>query len=205
MKTSSNPYKPKHNSNLAGKILIRESVISELGLPLRVLETHSGPGAMRRACYQDAVEWLGCDADPKSPDAIHCDSRLLLRAINLDRFTLFDIDPFGGPFEHLWIVSQRWKGERLGLALTCGQFAGTHRMHSTFRHAGWSRQMCEAALVHPDTPFREVFEAETVVSFLKVFLDSWFKMKIEKLWSAISKADHSGGITAWYFGVILQR
>jgi hypothetical protein len=106
-----------------------------------ILETHSGPGMMRRLCYVGAREILSADEAPESPDAVHVDSRLLLRSSSLDlrRFNFFDIDPFASPFEHMWILAKRRplsEGERVGLVLTSGNLSSLARL--TSQHHGYA-------------------------------------------------------------------
>jgi len=99
---------------------------------------------MHELAYADCADWLGVDKDIRSPGSVHCDSRLVLRAIDIQPFNLFDIDAFGAPWEHVWIVAQRRKlkrGESIALAITSGANAACAARQPNLRAAGWSSQM----------------------------------------------------------------
>jgi hypothetical protein len=136
---------PKHNSAPEAKARLRHKVVDLLGGPAAcsVLETHSGPGEMRRRAYGGARDWLGIDRDPKAPDAIHADNALVLRAIDLGRFNLFDVDAFGSPWECVWLIARRRPvrpGETIAVVITDGLHGGPGKVRPSLN--AWSREMC---------------------------------------------------------------
>ena len=167
-----------HNASPATKIELRRRLIEALGGPAscRVLETHSGPGIMRRGAYSGAREWIGIDTDIEAPGAVHYDSTLVLRAIDLSAFNLFDVDAFGSPWHHVWLVSQRRRlvaGERLGLAMTNGAASQTVARHMRPRRAGWSRQMLDTLGADPDASLSQ-FICDNAERTAQVLVGRWF-------------------------------
>lgn len=133
----------QHSSHYTEKIEMRRLVLDALGGVgnARILETHSGPGIMRRLAYAGAQEILSIDEDPASPDAVHADSRLVLRSHTLDlhRFNFFDVDPYGTPFEWLWMIAKLRPlavGERIGVMITCGSLGALQRRISNGGEGG---------------------------------------------------------------------
>ena len=144
-----------HNKAPVTKAELRRRLLEFVPCP-KVFETHSGPGIMRRAVYSDVEDWVGVDLDPNAPDAIHADSVLVMRAMNISAFNFFDVDAFGSPWQHIWVISQRWTGiPPLGLVWTDGNRKGLSAKHPTPRSSGWSRQLVEATGISLDTPPRK--------------------------------------------------
>jgi hypothetical protein len=117
-----------HNSKkaLAAKIQLRENVLTMV-MPAHVLDAFCGPtGEMHAHVWHRADSYLGVDSDWLISDRrrrMVCDNRLALRALDLSRFNIFDLDAFGHPWEQAIIVAarRRWKkGERGALLLTSG-------------------------------------------------------------------------------------
>lgn len=194
-----------HNSAPELKAELRRRLVTELGgiAEARVLETHAGPGVMRLAAYKGVADWLGVDSDPASPDSIHADNRLVLRAIDLGRFNLFDVDAFGSPWEQLWIVSMRReikRGEQLGIALTSGTQGGQAMMSPTLKSAGWSQQMLTAVNTDPNQPQRVFAGERGAVALAQRLILVWFSgCEVVRFWSARSPSG-----VAWYFGAVLR-
>lgn len=192
-----------HNAQPEKKAEIRARLVTALGgaANCRVIETHSGPGVMRRLVYAGAADWLGIDKDPASPDAIHCENTLALRAIDLQRFNLFDVDAFGSPWECVWIVSRRRKiakGELIGLAMTSGQQGGQIAISRNVRTAGWSQQMYDAIRPSRDAQ-HSLFCGRAGVEVSQRFVITWFPgCKVER-W--ISGRSAKGVL---YFGALLR-
>ena len=116
----------------AAKIEIRRRIMSELAKtgPVAVFEGFAGAGRMHRDAWTDADEYVGCDLKwyPDKRLAYVCDNRVLLRAIDLHKFNLFDFDAYGNPYEQLDILSARRKaatGEHVGLIVTDGMAKAT--------------------------------------------------------------------------------
>jgi len=194
-----------HNSAPEAKAELRRRIVDALGGPgsCRVLETHSGPGVMRRLAYAGVSDWLGIDADMESPNAIHHDNREVMRAIDLSRFNLLDVDAFGSPWEQLWLFAQRRtiaKGEKIGLALTSGlQGAGASRS-PTLRVAGWSQQMADAVGADIQIKHRFFVGDKGANPLAQRLVRSWFPACTIARWMS-SRSNHGG---AWYFGAVLM-
>jgi hypothetical protein len=195
-----------HNSAPAAKAELRKRLIAALGGPAscRVLETHSGPGTMHRLAYANVADWLGIDSDPEAPEAIHHDNREVMRAIDLSRFNLLDVDAFGSPWEQLWLFTQLRsiaKGEAIGMALTSGLQGSCAARHHSLHSAGWSKQMAEAVGADIQTKHRFFVGERGANALAQRLVRSWFPSCKTTLW--LSSRSHHGG--AWYFGVALQR
>ena len=152
---------------------------------------------MRGLAYGGVADWVGIDTDPESPDAIHADSRLVMRAIGLHRFNLFDLDAFGSPWEWVWIVSQRRrpeKGERVALAITNGH-AGAVAARTK---AQVSRQLIDAGIT-PGNANKWVSGKRGAELYAQRLVAAWFDGCVIRRWLT---AAANGG--AWYFGVILE-
>lgn len=116
------------NSDFAksAKAQIRKNVIQEIGTSTVVLDLFAGEGEMYRAAYKGEVsDYVGCDLEwPRDDRLIYvCDNRRLLRAIDLGRFNVFDLDHYGSPWEHVMILAKRRpvaSGERIGVVITEG-------------------------------------------------------------------------------------
>jgi hypothetical protein len=195
-----------HNSAPETKAELRLRLVDALGGPAscRVLETHSGPGEMHRLVYNGVHDWLGIDADLESPNAIHHDNREVMRAIDLSRFNLLDVDAFGSPWEQLWLFAQRRsiaKGEKIGLALTSGLQGSQCARSPTLRAAGWSTQMQAVVGANFETSSRFFCGDKYAPRLASRLIVSWFKPSaVERFWAC--RSSHWGG-GVWYFGAVL--
>jgi hypothetical protein len=194
-----------HNSEPTKKAELRRRLVTALGGPpaCRVLETHAGPGVMHRLAYTDVADWLGVDEDPASPGAIHADNRLVLRAIDLSRFNLLDVDAFGSPWEALWLFAQRRpvrSGELVALALTSGLQGTAAARHPTLQRAGWSRQMVAAVGASVGTAHRFFVGAQGALPLAQRLVRAWFPSCVMLTW--LSARSRHGG--AWYFGAVFR-
>jgi hypothetical protein len=109
----------------AAKIAIRSNVLNHLGSEASVFDAFAGTGVMYRAVWHRAAHYVGCDQrwvrDGRL--AYVCDNRRVLRAIDLSKFSIFDFDAYGAPFEQAIIVADRRPvkaGELIGLTITDG-------------------------------------------------------------------------------------
>jgi hypothetical protein len=171
-----------HSSQLAAKVRLRRALIAALGGPaaVDVLECHAGPGVLRTLCYRGVRSTLSIDKDPESPDAVHADSRYILRSRTLDlqRFNLFDVDPFGSPFHHLWILAQRRKlapGERIGIAVTTGHLGSQAGRRASVAEKGLAipTPLLRALGINP-TAAVEHFITINGERTLRLVVSSWF-------------------------------
>jgi len=112
---------------MAAKVAIRAKVLAEIGAAnARVFDAFAGEGHMHKAVWSQAYDYVGCDKLFIRDDrpAFVADNRRVLRAIDLSRYNLFDLDAYGSPWEQVCIIANRRKlkpGERLGLVITEGE------------------------------------------------------------------------------------
>ncbi len=115
-----------HAAAAAAKADIRRRVMTAIGPESAVVfDAFAGDGAMWRAVWREAAGYVGCDLVWYRDErvAFAADNRRVLRAVDLARFTIFDLDAWGSPWEQAMIVAARRvlaPGERLGLVLTEG-------------------------------------------------------------------------------------
>ena len=123
-----NGSKKTKNSDFAkpAKVQIRKNVLAAIGEPAVVLDLFAGAGEMFQSVYKNAAtDYVGCDLEwPRDDRLIYvCDNRRLMRAIDLGRFNVFDLDHYGSPWEHVMLLAKRRpveSGERLGVVITEG-------------------------------------------------------------------------------------
>lgn len=135
------------------KTAIRRNVLAAVGASRAVVfDGFAGQGAMYRAVWSAASHCVGCDFDFFPGDdrlAYAADNRRVLRALDLDRFNIFDCDAWGDPWEQVFIVAERRRlrpAETLGLVLTDGQTLKVQYQHRP------SRALCRLAGVDHAIP-----------------------------------------------------
>lgn len=110
------------------KVELRRLVLDHMKsrrAPTRVFDAFAGHGAMYHDVWRRADDYVACDFDWWRDDrlAFACDNRRAMRAIDLSRFTIFDFDSFGPPWEQVYILCRRRPlraGEIMGVVLTEG-------------------------------------------------------------------------------------
>lgn len=135
-----------HNSSLELKAKQRELTLATLGdaKAWRVLETHGGRGLMAQKVYADAALRVSVDTDEETEHNVHVAAEDFLRAVDLQKFNVFDVDPYGAPWECLWLIGRRrTPTEPIVIFLTSGDVGGINQMKATPRSRGWSAQMFE--------------------------------------------------------------
>lgn len=118
----------KHNASgaLHAKVAMRRNVLDAIGAGrARVFDAYAGPGEMWRAVWRDAFYYTGCDEEWFKDErrVFVADTQVVMRAIDLGAFNVFDLDAFGSPWECATILAARRKvkpGELVGLCLTDG-------------------------------------------------------------------------------------
>lgn len=110
--TATPRHQQLYSSHFETKVVLRRQALLDLPDPLRVLDAYHGQGEVwtevaRR--LDRPVEVVGIDKAPgeDSPAVLHGDNRKVLRAIDLDRYSLIDLDAYGMPTEQLRIVADR--------------------------------------------------------------------------------------------------
>jgi hypothetical protein len=187
----------KHNSALGVKIELRQRCLSALNASPVLFESHGGFGMLRKAIFQD-VEHLSCDMDKSTPDNVHADSLLVMRAVDLSAYNFFDIDPYGDPWHHVWLVSHRRaikRGERIALCVTSGTQGRAH----AYNMVGITptKQILDAGIS------QNCIGKFTVMGFAESYsrrlLSSWFRAGLVYFASAFNKEK-----TAFYFGCVFE-
>lgn len=120
--------KKQHNAKgaLHAKVEMRRNVLAAVGAATaKVFDAYAGPGEMHRAVWCEAAAYTGCDVEWFRDDrrVFVADNQLVMRAMDLGAFNVFDLDAFGSPWECATILAARRKvkpGELVGLCLTDG-------------------------------------------------------------------------------------
>lgn len=109
------------------KARIREMVLAAIGAEnARVFDACAGEGRMYQAVWRNATDYVGCDKQFFPHDDRCCyvgDNCRVMRAIDLYRFNIFDVDHWGSPWQALYILAARralTPGEQIGLVFTEG-------------------------------------------------------------------------------------
>lgn len=130
-----------HNAETAvsAKVQLRRHVLDALTPELAfVFDAFAGPGAMFDAVWHRAAGYVGCDIEWFKDERLCyvADNCRLMRCLDLQRFTVFDLDAFGSPWEQAVILAARRQlapGERVAVLLTEGdgkntRFGGSYAM-----------------------------------------------------------------------------
>lgn len=114
-----------HGAAKNAKLEIRCNVLDAVGRDSHVFDAFAGTGEMFKGIWHEAAGYVGCDQDwvRDTRLAYVCDNRRVLRAIDLHRFSIFDLDAFGSPYEQAIIIAARRHvafGGVIGIVLTDG-------------------------------------------------------------------------------------
>lgn len=111
----------------ATKKRLRKRALAWIGAKdARVFEAFAGSGAMWRAVWRDAAECIGSDVRPvyDPARALYVENcQRVMRAIDMSRFNIVDLDAFGSPWPAAFVLSARRTlapGERFVLITTDG-------------------------------------------------------------------------------------
>jgi hypothetical protein len=121
-----NPIKTDNNPQaFKAKVAIRRNVLDAIGADRGVFDAFAGSGEMYSAVWKSAKLYTGCDLKPQSDGRLMfcADNRRVLRAIELQPFSIFDLDSYGSPWVQAIIIADRRRvaaGERIGLVMTEG-------------------------------------------------------------------------------------
>lgn len=116
-----------HQEAMPGKLALRREALAMVSQP-RVLDLFAGRGMMYRAVWHEAAAYVGSDKDLnqvlRHPAACHhAPASILLRALDLSAFNIFDLDAYGSPWEEVTILAARRRlvpGERVAVVITDG-------------------------------------------------------------------------------------
>ncbi len=119
VKTDNNPQ------GFKAKVKIRRLVLEAVGADKAVFDAFGGSGKMFSEVWKDAAAYTGCDLKPQRDSRLMfcADNRRVMRAIDLAKFGIVDLDSYGSPWEQAIILSDRRRvaaGELFGLILTEG-------------------------------------------------------------------------------------
>jgi hypothetical protein len=119
IKTDNNPQAFK------AKVAIRRNVLAAVGHDKPVFDAFAGTGKMYSEVWKDAGPYTGCDMKPQQDSRLMfcADNRRVMRAIDLTKFGIIDLDSYGSPWEQAIIIADRRRvasGELFGLILTEG-------------------------------------------------------------------------------------
>jgi hypothetical protein len=194
-------YGKKDSSRSAetAKTRIREMVLAAIGAEkARVFDVFAGEGAMYRAVWHEASDYIGCDKDwfRQDPRKTYVgDNRRVLRAIDLAPFTIFDCDAWGSPWEQLYIIAARRPlepGERLGLAITEG-------LGLKMNMGGTSKALAKLAGIKTHMPGMGAARNDLIERALRRILEM-MHASVERRW----QADGNKGSRVTYMGLVLR-
>jgi hypothetical protein len=119
VKTDNNPQARR------AKIAVRQNVLDAIGRKASVFDAFAGSGDMYSSVWKNAGYYVGCDLKPQTDSRLMfcADNARVLRAIDLSRFSIFDLDSYGSPWIQAIIIADRRRvapGELFGLVLTEG-------------------------------------------------------------------------------------
>lgn len=204
-------YGKRDNSKAAenAKTRIREMVLAAIGAEnARVFDAFAGEGAMYRAVWHGAAEYLGCDK-PKSTQPwplpagflederkIYVgDNRRVLRCIDLSRFNIYDCDSWGSPWEALYIIAARRPlapDERFGLCITEG-------LGLKMNMGGTSKALAKLAGIKTNMPGMGAARNDLIERALRRIVEM-MHASVERRW----QADGNKGSRVTYMGLVLR-
>jgi hypothetical protein len=194
------PSRQKHSGSLAvsAKVELRQNVLSALP-ECRVFDAFCGPtGDMYRAAWSQAAHYVGVDTEWACADVRRryvADTCLVLRAVDLSGYSVFDMDAFGSPWEAAIILSarRRWRaGERGALVLTDGS-AGKEK----YGHA----VKALSQLVGPANHKSVIADRQSAGIY------AWCKLAgvtPERVWQARGYSNTRGSQTMFYAAVVFH-
>lgn len=118
--------KKTDNKNLPAKLALRRWLIGEAGLgELRVLDLCAGKGMIWNHLRKEfkVKSYTPCDRKPRQPGSIPGEADVLLKAFDLTKFNVIDVDTYGEPWAAWSYLAGRIK-EPTAVFLTCGIVAG---------------------------------------------------------------------------------
>lgn len=198
-----------HNTTAAPKLELRELVLGAVQ-PAAVFDAFCGPeGEMWKGAWHKAHRYLGVDEELRFPDPRRRfvgDSRLVMRAIDLAPYNVFDFDAFGSPWEWMVLLAarRRWiPGERGAVVLTDG---------SGFKTALGFVSYAVADLTGFQPGFGLVPKAETAEALNELALQSWItrsRVRLLQRWEMRSRGSQeangeTGGFPMVYTALVFE-
>jgi hypothetical protein len=187
------------NQAHGAKVDIRKRVVAALARDIYVFDAFAGAGsAMYDAVWSDAEYYVGCDLKWERDTGRTLfvgDNRRVMRAIDLKKFNVFDLDAYGFPWEQALIIADRRPvkpGEAIGLIITEG--GGIAYKANSVPHA----VSILARVRHGAVGLGR--RREDIVDRCLAGLARRMRCKIEKRWQATGRS----GATMLYVGVVLR-
>lgn len=196
----------RHNSSegVAAKQKIRQDVMALVAGP-RVLEVFCGPsGEMHRRVWSAADDYLGIDLVWRLGDErrrVACDAMLALRALDLSKHNIFDVDAFGSCWCEVGVIAARRKwtaGERGAVVVTDGSW----RASRTGQRGLWWRVMRSLSGA-PDVPNTELDGWRAVQNAALMGIPAKMGCRPIKAWSSTPKTG-KGGSYMFYGAVVFE-
>lgn len=184
-----------HPASLKDKIELRQNVLEAVGG--RVFDCFAGEGTMYAAVWSRAPGgYEGCDLRylPSERLAFVADCKRVLRNIDLQPFSIFDLDSYGSPWEPAIIIAARRKvapGERIGVVLTEG--SGLKLKFGSL--PGALSQLAGATTKLPGAMRAGKELAGRAIAAMAKRMNC----KLETVW----RAERPGGAAMLYFGVVM--
>lgn len=193
-------YGKRDNSHAAmrAKITVREHVLDAIGADqAKVFDAFAGEGMMFRTVWHRAADYCGCDKDffPDERMAFVADNRRVLRAIDLRKFNIIDLDAHGSPWEQFYIVAARRPlepGEKVGVVLTEG-------LGLKMNMGGVSKAFAKLARIKTHMPGMGAARDELIERALRQVCQM-MHAKVAKRWQAQGRA----GSRVGYIGLVLE-
>lgn len=186
----------------AAKVELRRNVL-ELVRPSRVFDAFCGLGEMWRGAWCEAESYLGCDERPWTPSEEHrrivCDNALALRALDLSRFNVFDLDAYGSPWDQMTILAARrtWEAGERGAVVT------TDGTSMKLRFGGLPHSL--ASLV--GVPAHKGATDADSDALMRLALSSWLRrcnVRPLRQWQAQGHGSGKGGQRMIYTAVVFE-
>lgn len=149
---------PNNPASSLHKIELRRQLLETIGpQQAHVFDAYAGTGELYSAVWRHAASYVGCDKtwyrDERKMFA--ADNGLVMRAVDLERWNIFDFDAYGGPWHLAYILACRRRlapRERIGLALTEGSALKMKlggMPHVLAQLAGINPRACRGIRQHP--------------------------------------------------------
>lgn len=116
-----------HLAAVNDKVALRHEALAAVG-DAHVLDLFAGKGMMFGTVWHRATSYLGADKELSQVLAHpqpchHAEAQIMLRALDLARFNVFDLDAYGSPWAEVTILAARRRlapGETVAVVLTDG-------------------------------------------------------------------------------------
>jgi hypothetical protein len=192
-----------HAAGLPAKVALRREAMQAVGGPeaARVLDLFAGRGEMHGRVWHEAGAYLGNDKDQAKALAHaglthNAPAEVLVRALDLYRFNVFDFDAYGSPWAEVAAMAPRRRlqpGERVAVVITDG--SARRAMLGVTVHA-----LARLAGVPPDAPGAHLRWAEIG----KAGLEACAGMMGGRLASLRQAAGGPGSRGVWYALAVLE-